>query len=216
MRHITDVLGYTFTTPDLLTQALTHPSAIRASVTKSFERLEFLGDRALGLAVAHMVYIHFPNEAEGPLAKRLASLCSKGQLVKIAHLWQVADHIIAPGLQKGADNVLADTVESILGAVFLDGGIEPIFQIVKKFWTPYLLTDSGQADAKSQLQMWLKAKGLEMPVYTLLGKEGPDHAPLFRVQVLGKGLTAISQAATKKEAEQLAATFLLAQLESLL
>ena len=192
---------------------MTHPSALKGNAPKAFERLEFLGDRVLGLTIAHLLYVHFPEQAEGPLAKRLAQLCSKKQLVKIAQLWHVSDHLIAPGLQSGADNVLADAVESVLGAVYLDGGLDAVSTIVSRFWMNDLIHNTGTADGKSQLQMFCQAKGLPIPSYNLIGKKGSDHAPIFIVQVEGAGLEASAQAATKKEAEQLAAFNLLEQLE---
>ncbi len=207
-------IGYTFTAPELLTAALTHPSAIKGNNAKAFERLEFLGDRTLGLSIAHLLYTHFPLLPEGELAKRLAYLCSKGQLVKIAHVWHIPHHLIAPGLQAGADNVLADSVEAILGAIYLDGGLAAVMKCVAHFWHDELVQEESRQDAKTRLQLTLQAAGLEMPIYTLIDTQGPAHTPLFTVEVKAHHQTATAQAATKKEAEQLAAAHLLEQLES--
>ena len=216
MKHapLSHTLRYRFKDPELLTAALTHPSALKGSQAKAFQRLEFLGDRALGLSIAHLLYTQFPHLPEGDLAKRLAHLCSKSQLVKIAHLWEISQYLIAPGLQAGADNVLADCVEAALGAVYLDGGLSPVVEIIAHFWETDLLKEDSRQDAKTQLQLFLQAKGLDTPVYHLVDTQGPAHAPSFIVEVGAQGLVASARAATKKEAEKLAAAQLLKQLES--
>lgn len=179
-------IGYTFKVPALLEKALSHPSA--APRNKDFERFEFLGDRVLGLAMATALLELFPNEPEGHLAKRQAVLVSRESCQTIAGLIQLEAHIKAVcDLGVHASNmmaILADAVEALLGALYLDGGIEPCHAFVRRFWAN-LFHNSKEPprDAKSTLQEWLQKRGKPTPIYTPTGMTGPAHNPIFECEV---------------------------------
>ena len=153
-------LGHEFRQPDFLRLALTHASATRgarADVT-SYERLEFLGDRVLGLIVADLLFARFPDEAEGALARRLAALVRKETLTEVAAELELGRHIVfGPGETEagGAEtpSVLADVCEAVIGAIYLDGGLKAAWDFVASHWTPYLEADTiPPQDAKTALQ----------------------------------------------------------------
>ncbi|MES2253245.1 MAG: ribonuclease III [Pseudomonadota bacterium] len=185
------IIGYTFKTPTLLEKALAHPSAKPRN--KDFERFEFLGDRVLGLTMAAVLLELFPNEPEGHLAKRQAVLVSRESCQTVAGLIQLETYIHAicdSGVH--ASNmmaILADAVESLLGAMYLDGGIDPCHVFVRRFWAD-LFHDSKEPpkDAKSSLQEWLQKRGKPTPVYTPIGITGPAHNPTFECELQLTGL----------------------------
>lgn len=224
------VIGYTFADIDLLAEALTHASAIalgrrhrkgKRSVERSNERLEFLGDRVLGLVVAHLLIECYPDEAEGGLTHRHSMLVRRetlaavageiglGQWLEVAHRGRGSGGMTNP-------TILADACEALIGAVYLDGGFEAAFRVVRQYWRERVLgmTESPR-DAKTMLQVWALARGLSLPSYRLLDSEGPAHAPVFTVEVCIEGIgCARAGAGAKRAAEQAAAGLLLAQLES--
>ena len=218
---LTDRLGHEFHDPGLLRRALTHASATRGhgSDLINYERLEFLGDRVLGLIIARLLFLRFPDEPEGDLARRLAALVRKETLADVAgelDLGQVMD--FGPAEQDGgADNpsVLADACEAVIGALYLDGGLIAAERFVLPFWTPHLeAEDTPPQDAKTALQEWAQGRALPLPTYREVAREGPPHEPLFTVEVQVEGLRpATAQGRTKRMAEQAAAEFLLAQLK---
>lgn len=180
----------------------------------SYERLEFLGDRVLGVIVADMLYRAFPKEKEGALARRFTAL------VREETLAEVAVKIGLPELLKTKENelrhndsVLSDVCESILGALYLDQGLEAVRNFMAPLWTPLLTQDKeAPKDAKSTLQEFAQQKGYSLPIYSVLKRIGPDHAPCFlmQVEIMGMGL-ATAEGTSKKLAEQAAATELLNQ-----
>ncbi len=208
-----DKLGYTFTNKDLVKAAVTHAST---AGTISYERLEFLGDRVLGLMVSESLYIRFPKEPEGDLAKRLAALVQGTFLAKIAHDMELAQFIQFSEAEKNAggaenDNILADVVESLIGALYLDGGIAPCRVFIDRYWDKYFdkMTAPPQ-HPKTQLQEWAQGQGLPLPTYKIIKQHGPDHAPSFDValNVEGKPPT-LATGRSRQEAEKRAAkTFL--------
>ena len=184
-------IGYTFKSPALLEKALSHPSA--APRNKDFERFEFLGDRVLGLTMAAVLLELFPTEPEGHLAKRQAVLVSRESCQTVAGLIQLETHINAVcdlGVhESNMMAILADAVEALLGAMYLDDGITPCHTFVRRFWAD-LFHDSKEPpkDAKSTLQEWLQKRGKPTPIYTPTDVTGPAHNPTFECEVQLEGL----------------------------
>lgn len=211
-RAITDLeetLGYSFKNPGLLRNALTHSSRGEA---KNYERLEFLGDRVLGLAVADLLYQAFPNEKEGDLAKRLASLVQGKTLAKLSERINLGDYILlsdAEAAAGGAENehILADVFEAIIGALYVDGGFAPCKQLILEHWQDVLHTmKEPPQHPKTAIQEWAQSQGLPLPVYEITSQSGPDHAPVFEITLSVKGhppLQAIGK--SRAEAEKNAA-----------
>ena len=222
LQQLTALLGHEFRDTALLRCALTHASATRGPGGNliSYERLEFLGDRVLGLIIAKLVFQRFPDEREGDLARRLAALVRKDTLAEVAAALDLGRLIdFGPGEQEGggAENpsVLADACEAVIGALYLDGGLTAAERFVLPYWTPYLESeDRPPQDAKTALQEWAQGRALPLPVYEELAREGPPHEPLFTVEVRVEGYDpAVAQGRSKRIAEQAAAETLLAQLE---
>ncbi len=212
--------GYDFSNAALLETALTHASAQKKTARKpppagadgnardNNERLEFLGDRVLGLAVADLLIAAFPDEPEGSLAKRHTSLVQQQALVRVAREIDLATHLkLSAGEMKSGgqkkDKILADAVEALIGAIYLDGGFGAARNFVMKFWGAAL---QGQAqppeDAKSQLQEWAQARALPLPEYKTVGKSGTAHAPQFEIEVSVKGHGKAAAVATSKRAAE--------------
>lgn len=207
------LLGHDFNEPALLARALTHPSA---SETSHYQRLEFLGDRVLGLVIATWIYRDFPDEAEGALNRRLAALVRRETLAEVARETGLDRFMVLnPGAEsegvRGADAVLADIAEAAIGALYLDGGLEPAENFIHRHWAMKLEAgpDSWR-DAKTALQQWAQGRGLPLPDYEMIERSGPDHNPLFtiRVSVTNAG-SATGSGGSKRSAEQEAAARLL-------
>jgi ribonuclease-3 len=201
--------------PRRLRTALVHRSAGGRRRADN-ERLEFLGDRVLGLAVADLLYQRFADEPEGGLSKRHAALVRRETLAEIAAEWRLAPLLrMAPGERAsgGARNpaALADAVEAIIGAVYEDGGFEPARDLVARFWAERLgRLERAPRDAKTTLQEWSQAKGLGLPVYREVAREGPPHDPRFVVEVaLGERTPVRAEGRSKRVAEQDAAAAML-------
>lgn len=212
-------LGYGFADPQLLTDALTHPSAgagRRDRRKTQYERLEFLGDRVLGLVVAEILYRRFPDENEGALARRHAALVCREALARVA-LGLGLDHalVLSRGEQEGGGRhnptMLADACEAVLGAIYADGGLDPAAGIIRRCWEPLVAeAATPPKDAKTALQEWAQGRGLPLPCYRVLGTEGPSHDPVFAVEVAVQGLAPMAaRGPSKRVAEQAAATALL-------
>lgn len=204
-------LGYSFRDPELLRVALTHSSARLASPQAiDNERLEFLGDRVLGLAVAELLTRRFPDAAEGELARRYNMLVRKETCVAVARELDLGVTMATAGGEAGS-GMLADACEAVLGAVFLDGGYEAARRAVVALWTPHVgEPDAVPTDAKSALQQWALGRGLPLPSYVEVERHGPDHAPHFTVEVRVDGLApGRGDGATKRLAEQVAASTVL-------
>lgn len=209
-------LGYSFKDEKLLKQALTLGFGDHFS---GYERLEFLGDRVLGVVVAQMLYQHFPHEAEGDLAKRFSDLTRAETLAAISRELHFSRYLISaaptnkPNLTKA---VLSDVCEAVIAALFLDGGFEAAQQFVVRYWTdPMNKFTAPPVDSKTKLQEWAQARGLPLPQYIQLSRTGPDHNPVFTMQVSVKGQPSVSASGnSKREASQTAAAELLKRLEN--
>lgn len=210
-------IGYEFKNKLLLTHALTHASSGEA---QNYERLEFLGDRVLGLVMADILFRRFPEEKEGDLAKRHAALVQGKTLAEIATDIELGNDMVLSDAERGSggaenENILADGLEALLGAMFLDGGMSPCLEMITTLWGARLDTMvSPPVDAKTGLQEWAQARGLGLPVYALIERTGPDHAPTFTVQVSVEGFKPVAASAgSRRMAEKQAAEKLLAQAE---
>lgn len=211
-------LGFKFRNEDLLTHALTH-SSVRGSdkTRKDNERLEFLGDRVLGLATGEKLTAEFPHANEGELARRYNSLVNGAMCARIGRLLELGPHLIlseseADSGGRDKDTILADAVEALLGAAFLDGGYIKARDIVFRLWNTQTngTFKKVASDAKTALQEWAQGNGLSRPEYTVVSRTGPDHAPFFITEVKIKGkLAARGEGNSKRAAEQSAAAALL-------
>lgn len=219
---VQDLLGYAFKRPALLREALTHRSAIHGHGRShgSNERLEFIGDRVLGLVMAEWLAERFPHEQEGELGRRLAHLVSQPVLARVAEAIGVANALsVAPGearagVRKRA-TVLADALEAALGALYLDGGLDAARDFIRKAWQDTVVEQAAPPkDAKTALQEWAQKRGLDLPSYTITGRSGPPHAPEFTVTVNVGAMTGTGTGANKRAAEQLAAEALFAQVSA--
>jgi len=207
-----------FAAPALLEQAVTHPSVSGPSRPDN-QRLEFLGDRVLGLVIAEALLAAYPVEAEGDLAPRFNALVRRETLAAVAaeiglgaYLRLGRSETATGGRRKAA--ILADAMEAVIAALFLDGGMEVAREWVLAHWQARIdAPASAPTDAKTRLQEWAQGRGQSTPNYIVLGREGPDHAPLFTVEVrLDSGEQATGSAASKKQAEQAAAAALIRDL----
>ena len=213
-------LNYKFHNKYLLLDALTHTSFLNKKKEIRFERLEFLGDRVLGLAISDTLYEMFPNESEGDLAKRLAVLVSGKTLAEIAIKIKLQDFILVADnitFKSGENNsILSDAMEAVIGAVFLDSDYQTALIFIKNIWKEIILKySSPPQDPKSLLQELAMAKKYSMPLYSDYKREGTDHAPIYKVLVSINNIgTSSGKGFSKKEAERMAAISLLKIIES--
>lgn len=215
------ILGHTFNRPELLREAMTHRSAAhgRGRPHMSNERLEFIGDRVLGLSMAEWLAERFPREQEGELGRRLAYLVSQPVLASVAETIGLAGVLsVSPGEAKAGvakkATVLADALEAALGALYLDAGLEVARAFVRRAWSDKMdATAEPPKDAKTSLQEWAQKRGNDLPRYEITGRSGPPHAPEFTVTVTAGTMTGSGTAGSKRAAEQLAAQALLAAIQ---
>ena len=207
-----DVIGHKFADRRLLVEALTHSSAKLRDV--SYERLEFLGDRVLGLVLATHFHATHPQDDEGALSLRYHAAARQSTLADVARRLGLASHIrVQSGMDVDANgSILSDVVESLMAAIYLDGGMAPVQALVMAHW-PFdaAAPAKDDKDAKSQLQEFAMSKGIALPRYRLVARHGPDHAPemTYAVSIEGFAETEAS-AGSRKQAEQRAAARLLA------
>ncbi|WP_377295646.1 ribonuclease III [Rhizobium sp. SGZ-381] len=214
-QRLEKVIGHAFSDKQWLDRALTHASTGSAKVA-NYERLEFLGDRVLGLCVAEMLFTTFRSATEGELSVRL------NQLVSAESCAGIADELgLHEFIRTGADvkkltgkrmlNVRADVVESLIAALYLDGGLEAARGFILRNWQARATrADAAKRDAKTELQEWSHARFGTTPLYTVDDRSGPDHDPRFTVTVSIKGVapeTGVER--SKRAAEQVAATKML-------
>jgi ribonuclease III len=217
LKDLSARLGHDFADPAQLELALTHASARSgARPGEDNERLEFLGDRVLGLAVAELLADTFPKAREGELARWFNHLVRAETCAEIAQAWDLGDFILMSGGEAGSGGrrkktILANTCEAVLGAVFADGGYQAAKDVVRKFWQPQLgELELAAPDAKSVLQEWAQGRRLPLPRYLEVAREGPDHAPRFTAEVQIEGVAPErGQGTNKREAEQAAALAML-------
>ncbi|MCI5110661.1 MAG: ribonuclease III [Marivita sp.] len=212
-------LGHRFERPELLVRAVTHSS--RAGVNREDnQRLEFLGDRVLGLVMAEALLAEDKAASEGQLAPRFNALVRKETCADVARQIDLGDSLklgrsemMSGGRRKQA--LLGDAMEAVIAAVYLDAGFDAAKAMVLRLWGNRIGSVKDDArDAKTALQEWAQARAMPPPSYVELSREGPDHAPVFVIEVrLEDGQTASAKAGSKRQAEQAAAKTLLAAVE---
>jgi ribonuclease III len=204
---LTDLLPVPLTDLALYTRALTHGSTGQPD----YQRLEFLGDRILGLVISDMLYHRYADEAEGRLSHRLNALVSGSTCAEIARQIDLPSQIRLgkqardDGAQQ-SDNVLGDVMEAIIGALYLDSGLEAARNLIERLWGPLIETANGAPKhPKSELQEWCAANGRKVPEYAITKKEGPPHAMRFEITVTVKGFGPVTAGANSKQAAETAA-----------
>ena len=216
--RLQDTLGYRFANPDLLALALTHASAVNGSrgARKTYQELEFLGDRVLGLVVADMLTEEFPQATEGDLSRWFHKLVSGEVCTEVADELHLAKFLkMGRGPKKSAGSispgVLADVCEAVIAAVYRDGGVDAARAWIERRWRPRIAGMSGPLrDAQTELQEWAHRRGFEAPAYTQIARSGPDHKPEFEIEVsAGNIAPEKGKGGSKREAEQAAAASLL-------
>ena len=222
------IIGHEFARRELLEEALTHPSVLvperrrgrrRKPAGRSYERLEFLGDRVLGLVVAELLWRRFEGEPEGDLTRRHTHLVRRESLARVAEAIGLGRYLVLSRAEAAAGTganpgILADACEALIAAIFLDGGLEAASTFIRRFWEPLIEEMEGPPrDPKTALQEWAQARRLARPAYELVAMSGPDHAPLFTVAAsVGGGDRATATASSKRIAEARAAAMLLDRL----
>jgi ribonuclease III len=218
LSSLEEKLGYHFSDRALLERALTHASA---TPSYSNERLEFLGDRVLGLVVAETLHSRYPQESEGALTVRFHALVRAEACARVGEAIGLPSHIRHAG---GFDSVraraaiLSDVCEAVIAALYLDGGMAAARPFIERYWTE-MFDDPGQGaemrDAKTRLQEWAQGRGLAAPVYREVTRSGPPHAPHFTFEASLEGMAPeTGEGGSKREAEQEAAAKLLARVQS--
>ena len=210
-------IGHDFADPALIAAALTHGSAGGGGAS-DHQRLEFLGDRVLGLVVAELLYRSFPVAEEGELARRFNDLVRRETLADIAREFDLGRHLVlgAGEAQAGGRNkdaILADACEALLGAVYLDGGAGAARRLIERLWSGRVAAQTeAPRDPKTTLQEWSQGRGLGLPAYAEVARSGPAHAPTFTVEVrVGGHSPARGDGLSTRAAERNAAQALLAQ-----
>ncbi|WP_324751488.1 ribonuclease III [Roseovarius sp. Pro17] len=218
LQAFTALLGHDFASPALLIEAVTHPSMSSPSRSDN-QRLEFLGDRVLGLVMAEALLEHDPNAAEGLLAPRFNALVRKEACAAVAReidLGKVLklgrSEMLSGGRRKEA--LLGDAMEAVIAAVYLDAGFDAARAVIVRLWADRIeAVESDARDAKTALQEWAQARGMAPPSYIQTARSGPDHAPMFTIAArLENGVEESASAGSKRHAEQVAAKALLARL----
>lgn len=210
-------LGHRFDRPALLRQALTHASGVaRGRHGDSYERLEFLGDRVLSLVVAELLIEGFPDEREGEIARRHAALVRREALAEVAAGIDLGAAILLSRGEAEAGGhrnpaILADVCEAVIAALYIDGGLECARGFIERHWRPRIDAEARPPmDAKTTLQEWAQGRSLPLPSYRETGRQGPDHGPVFTVEVAVVGQASVrGTGASKREAQQAAAARLL-------
>lgn len=213
-------LGHVFADRALIERALTHITAARTKLGRlgSYQRLEFLGDRVLGLAVSDMLIAAFPKADEGELSRRLADLVRAEACAEVAEAMDLSAYIrLGPGEASSGGRrktaILADVCEAVVGAAFLDGGWPAARALVERFWGERMLAAAkATRDPKTALQEWTQGKGMPSPLYQEIARTGPDHDLFFRILVTVPGIGEAEGAGrSKRAAEQAAAEALISQ-----
>lgn len=217
-KSLSRALGHRFARPELLDEALTHTSAAGGggSYPYGYERLEFLGDRVLGLVIAEMLLSQFPQEDEGKIARRYSALVRAEALTGVAEKIELGRYLTLGASEEesgGRANrgLLADACEAVIAALYLDGGLEAAARFIHDHWQPLIAAAAEPPrDAKTHLQEWAQERGLDLPVYQTVAREGPPHRPTFFVRASVGDLTpGEGQGSSKRAAEQRAAEVLI-------
>ena len=214
---MTSVLGHAFSKPELAEAALRHSSMPGrwSGEGEHFERLEFLGDRVISLVIAAELMRRFTREAEGQLTRRHTALVRAATMAEIARETGLPSLLHLAASESPGENVLADALEAVIGAIYLDAGGDVAAQIIGRLWATRL--DGGAQDlrdAKTRLQEWAQARGHALPLYALVEQSGPSHAPHFKVTVtLDDTQQAQGEGGSKRAAEQAAAQALLEKVD---
>ena len=212
-------IGYTFKRPELLHRAVTH-SSMSSPTRDNNQRLEFLGDRVLGLVMAEAMFMSDDRATEGQMAPRFNALVRKETCADVAREIDLGavlklgrSEMLSGGRRKEA--LLGDAMEAVIAAVYLDDGFEAARALVLRLWGKRISqVDTDARDAKTALQEWAQARKLPPPTYVETDREGPDHAPVFTIEArLENGESESATANSKRQAEQAAAEVLLARLE---
>ncbi|PID36401.1 MAG: ribonuclease III [Rhodobacterales bacterium] len=220
IQAFSDRLGYRFHQPEFLIRALTHGSVSSASRPDN-QRFEFLGDRVLGLVMADAVLGADKTASEGQLAPRFNALVRKETCADVAREIDLGavlklgrSEIMSGGRRKQA--LLGDAMEAVIAAIYLDTGLDAAREVILRLWGGRIdSVELDARDAKTTLQEWSQARRMPPPEYVEIERSGPDHAPVFTIEVrLKDGRSAQAKAASKRAAQQKAAAQLLAQLES--
>lgn len=199
-------LGHVFERRELLERALTHPSAGhgRDDRTDNYERLEFLGDRVLGLVIADILFTTYRDEREGELARRHTQLVRREALTRVAETIGLGAHIQLSASEAeagGRDNpsILADCCEAVIAAIYLDGDLPAATEFIHEYWLP-LMREAVEppTDPKTALQEWAQGRGLKLPHYRVTGRTGADHAPMFEIEVAVEGLPSVTAVGRSK------------------
>lgn len=221
--HLAARIGHKFSSIELLERALTHSSfgsgktnRKRQPLFRSNERLEFLGDRVLGLVIADWLLENYPDQKEGELAPKLNALVRKEMCAQVAQDIELGTHLkLGRGEDRagGRDKIalLGDAMEAIIAAVYRDGGLESARKMILSLWKPYFESIGDMPkDAKTALQEWAQGRALPTPEYSEKGRSGPDHEPVFVMSVAVDGLAPeVAEGPSKRAAEQAAAEALL-------
>ena len=214
-----EIISYNFKDKQLLKSALVHPSYVSENKrkiikeTSDFERLEFLGDRVLGLAISSIIFKKFHKNNEGDLSKKLSYLVQKNFLHKISTKLKLEKFLKFSSKNNDKMNIsiLADSVESLIGALYLDGGFKNAKKFIMSTWSPYFdIEEKNMQDPKTKLQELSQQKIKKLPDYKLIKKEGPSHSPIFTVSLKVLNLKKIiTSGSTIREAEKNAASIAL-------
>ncbi|MEC7150509.1 MAG: ribonuclease III [Pseudomonadota bacterium] len=212
IKELEKIIKYNFKKSSLLEKALTHKSLNNIN---NNEKLEFLGDRVLGLIISEKLLNKFPNEKEGIIDKKFANLVNKKTCLLVARRINLKKFILLGAshkkIERSADKINSDCLEAIIGAIYLDGGLKSVEKFILNFWSEYLLKSSVTLiDAKTKLQEFSLKKFKELPKYVFFKETGPQHRPLFKTEVqIRNSKKIIGVGSSKKNAQQNAATKLL-------
>tara|TARA_B100000029_G_scaffold474396_1_gene516661 strand:+ start:5187 stop:5885 length:699 start_codon:yes stop_codon:yes gene_type:complete len=220
INKIEKILGYKYKKKENLINSIVHPSYFKEKKKKNensvneFERLEFLGDRVLGICISSIIYYKYKDFDEGNLTKKLSYLVQKDFLYKIALELKIENLLFYSYKRKNSiinKSILADSVESLIGGIFVDGGYTKAFKIISKIWGPFLdIEESIEKDPKTKLQELSQKKFKILPQYKLIKKQGPSHSPNFTVSLKALNMKVVKATGnSKREAEKNAAKIVL-------
>jgi ribonuclease III len=221
LSQLSQRLGHDFAAPELLRLALRHSSLSVSGPAGSNERYEFLGDRVFGLVIAEMLLNRFPNEDEGDIAKRHTALVRQEALARVAKNIGLGEFI---DMSEGEENsggrqnpsVLSDCCEAVIAALYIDGGLDTASDFIVAHWRDMIEeTPEPPKDAKTALQEWAQGRGLPLPKYTEVSRDGPAHKPIFVIEASVEGKPSMQASGTSKQkAEQESAENLLKDLKN--